>query len=62
LVVPTSDGAALADAVLTLRRSSREVMGRRGYRYFKKHFDHEVLVDRLLTRLIAVAEIGDDRE
>jgi len=59
LAVAAEDGAALADAVMTLYRmdsAQRAVLGENGARYFAQHFEHEMLVDRLrgiLTDVIA---------
>lgn len=50
LVVPAEDATALADAVLRLYRMSdedREAMGQNGRIYYKKHFDHDQLVEQL---------------
>lgn len=49
--VPAEDGAALAAAVLEMFRrlpDEREKMGINGAAYFKQHFGHEMLVDRLI--------------
>jgi glycosyltransferase involved in cell wall biosynthesis len=50
LVVPPGDPAALAEAVLALRRmpeAERRAMGERGRRYFEEHFEREALLARL---------------
>jgi glycosyltransferase involved in cell wall biosynthesis len=54
LAVPAEDGVALADAVLALYRMSpeqREAMGARGRACYRRHFAHEMLVDRLIGHL-----------
>jgi glycosyltransferase involved in cell wall biosynthesis len=54
LAVPAEDGVALADAVLALYRMSpeqREAMGTRGRACYRRHFAHEMLVDRLIGHL-----------
>jgi glycosyltransferase involved in cell wall biosynthesis len=61
LAVPAEDGPALAEAVLQLQRMSiteREEMGRNGRVYFREHFDHDRLVDRLIEHLSTVSEKG----
>jgi glycosyltransferase involved in cell wall biosynthesis len=50
IAVPADDSAALAAAVLELSCASGEVlaaMGARGRDYFERHFDRDVLLDRL---------------
>ena len=50
--VPAQDARALADAVLRLYQmpaKDRATMGANGRRYFKAHFDHDKLVDELMT-------------
>lgn len=52
LVAPAEDPAALAEAVEKLYRTSgpeRDIMGRRGRDYYRKHFRREMLLDRLET-------------
>ena len=49
--VPAEDGKALADAVLRLSQMTqeeRDKMGRNGRAYFQKHFDHQMLVSKLI--------------
>ena len=58
LGVPAQDAQALAAAVLQLYRmplEQRAEMGANGRRYFKAHFDHDKLVDELMTHLHAMA-------
>ena len=50
LAVRAGDAAALADAVLALRRmpaAAREAMGQSGRRYFQQHFERGMLLTRL---------------
>lgn len=50
--VPAEDASGLAEAVLKLHRMSpeqRKQMGKNGRRCFREQFDHEMLVDRLLS-------------
>jgi glycosyltransferase involved in cell wall biosynthesis len=61
--VPAEDAQALADAVLKLHGMSSEqraVMGGNGRNYFKAHFEHDKLVEELMTllRSMAVANEG----
>ena len=52
--VPAEDAQALADAVLKLYRmpsEQRAVMGGNGRNYFKAHFEHDKLVEELMTLL-----------
>lgn len=54
VAVPAEDGGALARAVLQMYQSlpeEREKMGVNGAAYFKEHFEHDMLVDRLITIL-----------
>lgn len=54
LVVPAEDAKALAAAVMELYRmlpQERDAMGARGRLYYARHFAHDMLVDRLITRL-----------
>ena len=51
VVVPAEDAGGLADAVLHLYHlpvNELEAMGANGQRYFREHFDHEMLIDRLI--------------
>jgi glycosyltransferase involved in cell wall biosynthesis len=57
-VVPPEDPQALADAVLAASRTSRpelDEMGNRGEAFFRRHFEREMLLDRLEGELKAVA-------
>ena len=50
VICPAENPEALADAVLKLHNMSgreREEIGKKGRSYFKKHFEREVLLDRL---------------
>ena len=50
LTGPAGDPEALADNVLAMYRlskSQRRAMGLRGRGYFEKHFEREMLLDRL---------------
>jgi glycosyltransferase involved in cell wall biosynthesis len=61
LAVLPQDGAALADAVLRLYgmpASERDALGRNGQRYFMEHFDHDMLIERLITQLQATSQQG----
>lgn len=54
VAVPAEDGAALASAILQMYQSlpdERKKMGVNGAAYFKQHFEHDMLVDRLITIL-----------
>lgn len=54
LASPAEDPRALADSVLSLFAMSapeREVMGISGRNYFKMHFNHDQLIDRLIVHL-----------
>ncbi len=56
--VPPEDPQALADAVLAasrLDRSERDEMGNRGEAFFRRHFEREMLLDRLEGELKALA-------
>ncbi len=57
LAVPAGDAKALAEAVLRLHRMSpheREAMGDKGRLYYRQHFSHDMLVDRLVGLLQSV--------
>jgi glycosyltransferase involved in cell wall biosynthesis len=61
LPVPAQDGKALAEAVLKLHdmtEEMRENLGHSGRAYFRTHFDHDLLIDKLIERLRMVAEKG----
>lgn len=54
LSVPAEDPEALAKAILTLYQMSskdRRQMGENGRAYYRSHFDHDVLVDQLISHL-----------
>lgn len=59
LTCPAGDAQALAAAVLTLFQMSvvdRAQLGENGRRYFKEHFDHNMLTDRLIGHLEEASE------
>lgn len=59
IAVPAEDGEALADAVLSLYYApsrEREAMGVRGRLFYKQHFLHDTLVDRLIDLLRSAHE------
>jgi glycosyltransferase involved in cell wall biosynthesis len=50
LVAPAQDAKVLSDIVLKMYQTSeeeRESMGRHGREYFERHFEREMLLDRL---------------
>jgi colanic acid biosynthesis glycosyl transferase WcaI len=52
IVVPAENAQGLAEAILSMYRMSadeRRIVGERGLRYFKTHFDPALLADRLNT-------------
>ena len=54
ITAPAEDAKALAAVVLSLQGSpeiTRQEMGQRGRAYFQSHFDHDLLVDRLVKIL-----------
>jgi len=54
ITIPAEDAQGLADAVLRLYRMPsqlRSELGENGRKYFKKHFDHNQLVDDLIGHL-----------
>ncbi len=58
IATPAQDARALAAAVLRLQamsRAERQAMGEHGRAYFKAHFDHDLLVDRLIALLSDLA-------
>jgi glycosyltransferase involved in cell wall biosynthesis len=62
LSVPAQDAKALAAAVLQLYRMSpedRAQLGANGQRYFKAHFDHDKLVDELISHLRGMARADE---
>lgn len=59
LATPAGDSKALAAAVLQLFNMSpveRERLGVNGRRYFKKHFDHDVLTKQLIEHVRVLSE------
>lgn len=59
LTCPAGDARALADAVLKLFQMSaleRAQLGENGRRYFKDHFDHNLLMDQLIGHLQAASD------
>lgn len=61
LACPAEDSEELAQTVLRLYRMPaelRDAMGINGRRYYRDHFDHEVLVDKLIARLSVIAQSG----
>lgn len=59
LCVQAQDAKALAAAVLRLYQMSedeRSKLGANGRRYFKAHFDHDMLVDELMLHLRAMSK------
>jgi glycosyltransferase involved in cell wall biosynthesis len=58
---PAENAQALADSILRLYRLSpaeREKMGESGRRYYKEHFDHEYLVDKLIGHFKTLSQSG----
>jgi glycosyltransferase involved in cell wall biosynthesis len=54
LVIAAEDGSGLAHAVLRLYQmpaNERDVLGVNGRNYFYQHFDHEILVDSLISTM-----------
>lgn len=59
LATPAGDAKALAGAVLQLFQmttAERERLGANGRRYFKDHFDHDMLTAQLIEHVRAVSE------
>jgi glycosyltransferase involved in cell wall biosynthesis len=59
LTCPAGDAGALAAAVLALYQmpaADRAQLGENGRRYFKDHFDHNMLTDQLIGHLQAASE------
>lgn len=59
LTCPAGDARALADAVLALFQmpaAERAQLGENGRRYFKDHFDHNMLTDQLIGYLQAASD------
>jgi glycosyltransferase involved in cell wall biosynthesis len=58
MVVAAEDAAGLAEVVRhlhSLPAAELEAMGASGQRYFREHFDHEMLVDKLVTHFHQLA-------
>ena len=63
IAVPAENAQALAEAILRLYRLSpaeREKMGENGRSYYKEHFDHEHLVDKLIGHFKTLSQSGKD--
>lgn len=63
LAAPAEDARALADSIMKLYRLSsdeREKMGDNGRSYYRKHFDHDMLVDQLIGQLQMMSKSGKD--
>lgn len=61
LVIPAGDGIGLADSILRLYKmtcTERAQMGENGRRYFKEHFDQDMLTDQLIVHFRTVSESG----
>lgn len=59
LISPAEDGQALASSVMALYQMTpeeRQELGENGQRYFKEHFDQDVLADRLIDHFRVVSE------
>lgn len=57
---PAEDAAALAETILKLYRETpeqRDNMGSNGRNYYRQHFNHDDLVDRLIEHLATAAKI-----
>jgi glycosyltransferase involved in cell wall biosynthesis len=57
---PAEDARALADKILELYRmpeEKREEMGRNGHRYYQRHFNHDDLIDELISHLKGVIKV-----
>lgn len=64
LACPAEDPEALAEAVLTLYRTSsheRAAMGRAGRAYYEAHFERGLLLTRLENAIAEVARVGPAR-
>lgn len=65
LAAPAEDGKALADTVLQfyhMSRQQREEMGARGRAYYKKHFEHDMLMTRLIEHLRSVSDLNKEKQ
>jgi glycosyltransferase involved in cell wall biosynthesis len=59
LVITAEDGSGLAQAVLSLYQmpeTERAILGENGRNYFYQHFDHETLVDSLISSMKKVQQ------
>lgn len=60
---PAENAQALADTILCLYQKSpseREAMGNNGRNYYREHFNHDQLVDKLIVRLKEVSAKGKE--
>jgi glycosyltransferase involved in cell wall biosynthesis len=65
LATPAEVPDALAKTILQLYKltnAERECLGINGRNYYKKHFDHELLVNQLIDHLQSVASSSDKRQ
>lgn len=63
LSTPAEDAKGLADTILRLYKHSpaeREKMGENGRRYYREHFNHEHLADKLIEHLRVVSSRGKE--
>lgn len=62
LAAPAEDGKALANMILQFYHMSeqeREAMGARGRAYYKKHFEHDMLITQLIEHLRSVSDLKE---
>lgn len=62
LAAPAEDGKALADTILRyyhMDEQEREAMGARGRAYYKKHFEHDMLITQLIQHLRSVSDLKE---
>jgi glycosyltransferase involved in cell wall biosynthesis len=62
LAAPAEDGKALADTILRFYHMSeqeREAMGARGRAYYRKHFEHDMLITQLIEHLRSVSDLKE---
>lgn len=65
LTCPAEDAQGLADSILTLYKMTnveRAQMGASGRRYFKEHFDQDMLTKQLMDHFRVVSESGEGRQ
>ena len=65
LVAPCGDAALLAEAALkmfNMPKSERDRLGDNGRVFFKLHFDHDMLTDRLISLINSVVEPRGDSQ